>query len=155
MKFSARENVAAPSGDVFAAITDFSRYEREGLRRGMEIERLDQLAVPGVGMRWRVAFDLRGRRRVAETKVTDFNPDRELSFVATVSGLMCTGRVEVAGLSKSKSRMNVSFDMKPNTLGARMMLQGLKLAKSSLSERFKARVARLARDIEKSAPRQG
>ena len=148
MKFSAREDVAASVEDVFAHLTEFSRFERQALRRGIDVDRLDRLAEPGVGMEWRIAFDLRGRRRVAETKLINYEADQQLGFAATVSGLNCDVLVELTRLSKAKTRMNVAVDLKPQTFRARMLLQGLKLAKSKLSDRFKMRVARLARDIE-------
>ncbi|MEL7104327.1 MAG: SRPBCC family protein [Pseudomonadota bacterium] len=148
MKFSAREDVAAPIEAVFAALTDFARLERQALRRGIEVERLDQLTAPGVGMMWRIAFDLRGRRRVADTELTVYIADQQLGFAATVSGLDCTGSVDLTSLSKTKTRMVVALNLTPQTIRARMLLQGLKLAKSGLSDRFKARIKRLARDIE-------
>lgn len=151
MKFSAREDVAASVEDVFAYLTDFSRFERQALRRGIDVDRLDRLAEPGAGMAWRIAFELRGRRRVADTKLIRYLADKQLDFAATVSGLDCDVSVEMTRLSKFKTRMHVAVDIMPQTLRARMLLQGLKLAKSKLSDRFKARVARLARDIERDA----
>lgn len=148
MRFSAREDVAAPIDEVFAALTDFPRLERQALRRGIDVARLDDLSEPGVGMMWRIGFDIRGRRRVAQTELTELADGRRLSFFTQVSGLNCPGTVELTALSKTKTRVHVTLDLRPQTLTARMMLQGLKLAKSSLSDRFKARVARLARDIE-------
>lgn len=151
MKFSAREDVAASVEDVFAHMTDFSRFERQALRRGIDVDRLDRLAEPGVGMAWRITFDLRGRRRVAETRLIRYLVEQQLGFAATVSGLACDISVELTRLSRFKTRMHVALDITPQTFRARLLLQGLKLAKSKLSDRFKTRVSRLARDIERAS----
>ncbi|MEL7026376.1 MAG: SRPBCC family protein [Pseudomonadota bacterium] len=148
MKFSAREDVSAPIADVFSRVSDFDAHERQALRRGFDIERKDRLTAPGVGMNWRVAFDYRGRRRNSETTITRFEPSTRIDFLTKVQGLECTGELDLTRLSATKTRMHVTLDLKPKTFRARVFLQGLKLAKSALTKRFKGRVARFARQIE-------
>lgn len=148
MKFSTREDVAAASTDVFAALTDFERHERQALRRGADVMRKDQLSAPGVGMAWDIWFTYRGRRRRAETTLTKYEPDASLAFASKVGGLDCAGEIELSALGPAKTRMHVTFDLKPQTFRARMLIRGLKLAKGNLATRFKSRVARFARGIE-------
>ena len=62
MKFSTTEDIAAPAEAVFDAFCDFASFERAAMRRGAEVQRLDHMAVPGVGMAWHAPFDMRGQR---------------------------------------------------------------------------------------------
>ncbi|MEO1026387.1 MAG: SRPBCC family protein, partial [Pseudomonadota bacterium] len=62
-------------------------------------------------------------------------------------GLECMGVVDLVALSKARTRMLVSLDLKPTTLSSRLMVQSLRLAKGSLNRRFKARVAQFASGI--------
>ncbi|MEM6307898.1 MAG: SRPBCC family protein, partial [Pseudomonadota bacterium] len=57
--------------------------------------------------------------------------------------------IDVLALSASRSRMVVGVDLKPQTLTARLLVQSLKLAKASLTRKFKDRVAGYAADIER------
>ncbi|MDG1354009.1 MAG: hypothetical protein P8P70_12775 [Sulfitobacter sp.] len=56
--------------------------------------------------------------------------------------------IELVALSKSRTRLMVSFDIKPLNLSARLLVQSLKLAKTSLTKKFKLRVAEFAKTLE-------
>lgn len=151
MKFSAREDVGAGVDAVFAALTDFENFERQALRRGIDVERRDTLAVPGVGMSWLIGFSFRGKRRSAETTLTTYEVAERIEFQTRTGGFQCQGEVDLTKLGRSKTRLHVAVDIRPKTFRARMFLQALRLAKSSLSARFKSRVARFARQVERDA----
>ena len=51
-------------------------------------------------------------------------------------------------LSATRTRVLVSFDMRAKTLTARLLLQSLKLAKTKVTKRFKARVLDYAENVE-------
>lgn len=148
MKFSAREDIAAPTKTVFASLTDFSRFERRALRRGVEVQRTDDLEKPGAGMTWDIGFSYRGRRRSARAVVTKYHPDEGLDISAKVGGLVSAGTIDLTPLGPSTTRLHVVFETRPETFRARMLLQALRLGKARLNERFKARVARFARTID-------
>ena len=42
MKLSTREDIEAPIGTVFDAVTDFDGFERQLLRRGVDVTRDDK-----------------------------------------------------------------------------------------------------------------
>ena len=149
MKFSAREDVGADTGAVFAAVTDFEGFERQALRRGIDVERRDGLTRPGVGMSWMIGFTYRGRRRAAETTLTAFEPGQRMEFLTKTSGLECHGEIDLIRLGKTKTRLHATLDIRPQNFRARMLLQAVRLAKASLTARFKSRVARYARQIER------
>ena len=56
--------------------------------------------------------------------------------------------IELVPLSPSRTRLAVSIDLSAKSLTARLMLQSMKLAKASLSNRFKTRLRDYAQEIE-------
>ncbi|QQA42498.1 SRPBCC family protein [Pelagovum pacificum] len=148
MKFSTREDIEAPIDHVFAHVTDHATFERQALRRGADVQRLDGGTGIGVGSRWKVGFNFRGRRRDLTATVTTFDPPNSISVGATTTGIDGLTTIDLVQLSRTRTRLMVAIEMRPTTLAARLMIQSLKLAKSSLDKRLKDRMAKVAREIE-------
>ena len=148
MKFSAREDIAAPIEQVFAALCEFEAFERQAMRRGADVQRVDTLPQPGVGMRWKVQFSMRGRLRVMDLTLTRFDQPNEMEFVAKSPGINALFVVELLALSRSRTRLSVSLDLTPLNLSTRLLVQSLKLAKATLTKRFKLRVADYCKTLE-------
>ncbi|WP_299599841.1 SRPBCC family protein [uncultured Tateyamaria sp.] len=153
MKLSAREDVAAHIDKVFAALNDFDGFERQAMRRGAEVQRVDPLTQAGVGMRWKVYFKMRGRRREMDLELTRYDAPNEMVFDITSAGISGTFSVELLALSRSRTRMALALDIVPLTLSTRLFIQSLKLAKTSLTKRFKLRVADYAKGLEERLER--
>lgn len=151
MKFKSKEDLDVPIAQVFDMIADFERHERSAMRRGVKIKRLDSLEAPGLGAKWDIGFQMRGRERQAEVEVTGFDRPNEMTFEAQIQGLDSTVEVVLVPLSKTRTRLNVVGTLKPKTLSARLMVQSLKLAKKNISKRFNKKLAGLARDMEDRA----
>ncbi|WP_422075181.1 SRPBCC family protein [Tranquillimonas rosea] len=141
MKFSTRTDVEAPHDFVFASVSDFEYFERQALRRGVKLRRTDGFGARGQGVAWTGEFTYRGRQREAEAQVAQFDPGTFYTIEGTTGGLEVTYRVEVIALSRRRSRLMMSIDLRPQTLSARLLVQSLKLAKGNLSRRFETRVA--------------
>lgn len=148
MKFKSKEDLDVPIAQVFDMIADFERHERSAMRRGVKIKRLDSLEAPGLGAKWDIGFQMRGRERQAEVEVTGFDRPNEMTFEAQIQGLNSTVEVVLVPLSKTRTRLNVVGTLKPKTLSARLLVQSLKLAKKNISKRFDKKLAGLARDME-------
>ena len=148
MKFSAREDVEAPIDDVFDALCDFDVFERQAMRRGAEVQRVDGGAGPAVGAEWKVVFMMRGRRRKMKLRLARLDSPTQMGFDATSPGMQATFDIELLALSKGRTRMAVALEMTPQTLAARLLIQSLKLAKANLTMRFKARLADYAKMLE-------
>lgn len=146
MKLSTREDIEAPLEHVFAALTDNDRWETAAMRRGADVTRADKLRVTGAGMAWRVKFDYRGKPRDLEIKLTEYEPLR-LVFAGSSVALDGVLTLDLMALAPRRTRVIVATEIKPRTLGARLVLQSLKLAKAKLMRRFEDRVARIAGDI--------
>ena len=148
MKFSTREDIAASIDQVFDALCDFESFERQAMRRGAEVQRVDPLTQPGVGMKWKAGFDMRGRRRKIDIELTRFDAPNEMIFAATSSGVDAVFTLELLALSRNRTRLSVALEITPLNLSARLLVQSLKLAKSSLTKRFKLRIADFAKGLE-------
>ncbi|MEO9819090.1 MAG: SRPBCC family protein [Paracoccaceae bacterium] len=148
MKFSSREDIEAPIQDVFDFLCDFDSFERQAMRRGAVVERVDQMCEPGLGMTWDVSFTLRGKKRDVRLTMQDFTSPTFIGLSAKSQGIDGSFEVELIALSRTRTRMAIALEIKPMNLSARLLIQSLKLAKSSLNKRFKLRAAEYAKVIE-------
>ena len=147
MKFSTREDIEASDDFVFEQITDFQVYERQALRRGADVRRLETGPYK-VGSGWDVAFTFRGKDRKLRASVEQMDFASDLKIATTSSGLDGLTTVEIVPLSLKRTRIVVGIEIKPKSLSARLLLHSLKLAKTNLTNRFKRRVSEMGEDIE-------
>ena len=155
MKFSAKEDIEAPIDFVFEQLSDFNSFERSALRRGAEVQRIDNLPAPGPGMAWDTRFKLRGRERELNIELTSFDAPNGMvisSRSPTMGGDMV---VDLVALSRGRTRMSVEINLRPKTLSARLLVQSLKLARNSLGKRFRERVATFAEELEDRHKKNG
>jgi carbon monoxide dehydrogenase subunit G len=155
MKLNAKEDVEAPIDFVRSFLTDFDTWERAAMRRGAQVERLDNLRAPGPGMAWRAAFDYRAKRRVIDIKVLSLDAETGLAFEGTAKPAEGTLLLELTEMGARRTRLNVVMEVKPRTLAARLVLQSLKLAKAKVLRRFSQRLKLVAADIEDRFRAQG
>jgi len=148
MKFSTKEDIEAQIDAVFDMVCDFESFESAAMRRGTEVQRMDNMQVAGVGMGWRAAFNMRGKRRQVEIEMITFDKPNEIVLECRSQGLITMMTLELVALSKTRTRLMISFDIKPLNLSARLLVQSLKLAKTSLTKKFKLRVADFAKTVE-------
>jgi len=147
MKFSTREDIEAPADFVFKAVSDFAAFERQALRRGADVRRVDQGPVLE-GSAWDIAFQFRGKDRRMRATVSTLDAPQALQVDSVASGIDGITQVAVVPLSPKKTRIAVSIELSARTLSARLLLQSLKLAKAALTKRFKSRIAEQATAIE-------
>lgn len=148
MKFAAREDIEAPIEYVFSQISDFPALERSALRRGADVQRLDDLEEPGEGMRWQANFTLRGKERELKFELVKFDPPNGMilsSLSPNMGGQMV---IDLVALSRGRTRLSAELEMHPKNLSARLLVQSMKLAKSNLSKRFRNRLAAYGDDLE-------
>lgn len=148
MKFSTREDIEAPIDYVFDQVTDFQAFERSALRRGAEVQRVDDLNTPGVGMAWDVTFKLRGKMRDMQMELTDLDAPHGLVLSSRSPGMGGDLVIDLVALSRGRTRMSMDIELKPANLSSRLLVQSLKLARSNLTTRYKLRIAGFARDLE-------
>lgn len=148
MKFSSRQEVAAPQAVLFSALTDFSRFERLARDHDVEMRRAGPVQEPGLGMSFVVRGVYRGRQRSLRSEISVFEPDGALGLDAETGGLFCHARVDLAEMTRLRTRMTVGLDLRPASFAGRLLVQSLKLGKPALARRFETRAAQLARLLE-------
>ncbi|WP_317055917.1 SRPBCC family protein [Roseovarius rhodophyticola] len=148
MKFVEREDIEAPIEYVFSQISDFPALERSAMRRGAEVQRVDNLGQNGIGMAWDTSFMLRGKRRDMHLEMTDYDEPNCLAIESNSANLAGYMMIDLVALSRRRTRLTVEVSVKPKTLTARLLLQSLKLARTNMTRRFALRVAEYAKDVE-------
>jgi hypothetical protein len=148
MKLSTREDIEAPIETVFAALSDFAAIERQLRARGFSVEPNPAGPEAGVGRKWHALASWRGRMHGVDAELVSLEAGRGYSVVSTSGGVVATTEVDLVALSKSRTRMLLSVDLRPTTLSSRLLVQSLKLAKGRLSVRLNARAGEFARRIE-------
>lgn len=153
MKFSATEDIEAPIEQVFGAISDFTIYERAAMRRGADVRRVGTGSEVQVGMKWQAVFDWRKKTREVEVELIQLNRPEQMTCALRGSGFLVTCDAELIALARGRTRIKASLDIKPRNLSARLMIQSMKLARSSLAKRYKRRVADYAKELERQLNR--
>ena len=148
MDFSTRYDVDAPIEFVWTQASNFTVLERQALRRGADVERKDTLATPGVGAEWDIRFQFRSKDREVNAKITTFDAPNRYTVISTSGSIDGVCVVDLVALSPKRTRLTVTLDLTAKSLGSRLMLQSLKMAKSGLNKRFEDRVASMASDIQ-------
>ncbi len=148
MKFSTREDIEAPIDYVFSRVTDFQGIERQALRRGADIQRLDGSTTPVQGSAWQIAFKFRGKDRKMKATIAQLDEPTYMRIETVASGITGESVIELVALSRNRTRISVSLNLTPQGLSARLLLQSLKLAKNNLSRKFKMRITDFAEDVE-------
>lgn len=148
MDFEARRDIAAPATTVYAAMTDFAAFERQALRRGAEVRRIDQANPATVGSGWDVVFMYRGRERRIQMTIAGMDPPHGLSLRGESQGLDFVGNIDLIALSRTQTRLTARLELQPKSLAAKLLVQSLKLARGNLTKRFEGRLDTFARDVE-------
>lgn len=148
MKLTSKTDLEAPIGFVYATLADFPTWEREVVRRGVEIERPADSPHTGKGATWRVRAPYRGKVRKVQIQVTDAVQDDKLVFGIDAPSIEGTSMLELISLSPRRTRLRLTLDVRPKTLAARLFINTLRLAKRRVDTRFDKPVAQLAARIE-------
>jgi hypothetical protein len=151
MKLSTREDIEAPIEAVFEQLSDFDGFERAVLRRGAEVMRNDSLTAHGVGMSWRTVFNYRGKERRLEIVMTEYQVPDRMRIDSTSKAVEMVVEIDLVAMSRSRTRMSMSLDVRPRTIPARLVIQSLKLARQNVLKRFRKRVGEFAMEIETRA----
>lgn len=148
MQFSNKEDIEAPIDYVFGVLSEFELFERSAIRRGIEVQRVDERARPGPGMAWDTVFSVRGKPRQMRIEMVVYEPPSTMRFESASKGIESRALIELLPLSPRRTRVSMELELNAKTLPARLFLQSLKLARGNLTRRFQLRMAEFAKDIE-------
>ena len=110
--------------------------------------RVDKLGKPARGAQWQALFTMRQKPRKVLITLEGYEPHTAMRFDGESKNIQGVLSIELLELSAYYTRVQVRMDLRPTNLTARIMLQSLRLAKSRLTERFKARTEAFARAIQ-------
>ncbi|MBE0553342.1 MAG: SRPBCC family protein [Rhodobacteraceae bacterium] len=153
MKLTTRQDIEAPLAQVWATVADFEAWERAAMRRGVEVERSDALRAPAAGMGWKARFRYRGKERRIEIGLTRLEAPHHLDMKIGSPVVEGDVVVELIEMAAKRTRMHITAELRPLSLGARLFLQSLRLARARIDRKFNSRAAQLAREIEARARR--
>jgi carbon monoxide dehydrogenase subunit G len=113
-------DVAAPPDRVWSTLTDLDRSPQvlSGVDR---IERLDDGAGFAVGTRWRETRTMFGKEATEVMWVTAMEPGRSYVVEAESRGVHYRSELGVSSEGDEASRLWMTFDAEPRTLGGRIM----------------------------------
>ncbi|MFD2173480.1 SRPBCC family protein [Rhodobacter lacus] len=151
MKFSNRVDVAVSADRLFAQLTDVAGIEEIARRKGVSMRRLDTLREIGAGMSWEVGFMLRGKPREMIVDVARFEPGRCTEYAGISSSFEVTLTLDFTTLEPNRTRLGTMLELRPRTLGARLLLQSARLGRANLDRRYNARIKSFLREIEARA----
>ncbi len=140
MKFNVREDIDAPIETVFSMATDFERFERQAMRRGMDVSRNDVYHAPGVGTEWRIRTEYRGKDRRITALLEEYEEPSRLQILSKTGGIEGLILAEFVPLSPRRTRVDFTVDLAAKTLSARLLLQSLKFARGTIMARMKKRM---------------
>lgn len=141
MKIEYHEDLGVPAAFVFRWLTDVGRHERAAQARGISVRRIDSGREAGPGAAWEIGFDYRGRQREARAEITAWNPPEKLRIDARSAGLDLHVVVNVVALSSALTRVHVSLNLVASTITAKLLVQSIKLARGSVTDRLRRRLS--------------
>jgi len=147
MKLAAKTDLEAPASFVYAVLADHAAWEREALRRGVEVERPADMPLSGVGAGWNLRFRFRGRQRKVRLRIDDMILEQHITVSFEGQSIEGNSTLEVLGLSPRRTRLRVVIEVKPKTIAARIFINTLRLAKGRVQARLEKRLEQLGTRI--------
>lgn len=149
MEIKTQQDIEAPADYVFECLSDFESFEKAALRRGAEVQRVDDLADLGLGARWDVVFSFRGKPRDVTVELVEYAPAEKAKYKAVGQGVEAVMAIELVPMSKNLTRMVTVVQMEAKTLSARLLLQSMKLAKGQIGKRFDGMMEGYAKQLKR------
>ncbi|MEM7732495.1 MAG: SRPBCC family protein [Pseudomonadota bacterium] len=148
MKFQIKHDIEAPIDFVFEQMTDFKSFERAAMRRGAEVQRINQGHDGGLGAAWDASFKMRGKEREVQIEVTEIDAPNRLTVSSRAPSMGGDMVVELISLSRNRTRVDTSIQLAPKNLTSKLLVQSLKLARKNVSQRLNERLASYAVEVE-------
>jgi uncharacterized protein YndB with AHSA1/START domain len=152
MDFIVEQDVDAPVAAVFAALTDFKRLETDARARGMNAERSDSMAAPGIGTAWRVEYMMRGGQRRALMQITAWTPPEGYAIAAQSNLMDLAATFRFTALGPATTRVRIEAQVSARSLPGRILLQSARLGRSRIDDRLSRGLERLCDRIATDYP---
>jgi Polyketide cyclase / dehydrase and lipid transport len=147
MKVTSRHDIDAPVDFVFRTLVDFDAWERSAMRRGADVVRTDKMTTVAPGLSWLVRFRFRGKERKLAIRLTGIDPGARAAFAVEGGLFEATSIVDLMELGPNRTRFVMVGEAKPKSLGARLILQSLRLARARVQRNLDRRVMTISEEI--------
>ncbi len=149
MKLKVSDDAERPVDQVFAVLTDYAAIEDELRSMGFQIKRLGHWTELEPGVAWAGRGEIRGKVRQFEGTVSAIESGRMVEIEARIGGMRVVHETRLVPLGERVTRVNVTADLRPDTLSTRLLIQSLKLARGRVLDRMQRRLATEIRRIER------
>jgi uncharacterized protein YndB with AHSA1/START domain len=143
MKLTAKTDFDTPASAVYEALTDASNWEREAVRRGIDVDRPAGSPQSGIGASWRISGRYRGKQRKLLLRTARLVPGEVIEYSFESPSANGSIILEITALSARRSRLRLAIDVRPKTLAARLFLNTIRLAKGRVEGKLEARLVGL------------
>lgn len=150
---SVMEYAASPRR-LYSVLSDFEALEQIARQYGAAITTQSPGDAQGQGRIWQMQITARGMSRKVTARVANVVPPGSFQVIGESDGVMADLRVSIAPGVEKASRATFTATLSARGLGAKLLLQPLRLAHGSLEAKFHDRVVSLTRARLKAA-RQG
>ncbi|CAN1555433.1 hypothetical protein MCELHM10_02366 [Paracoccaceae bacterium] len=143
MKLTAKTDLDAPAGFVYACLADHAAWERDAAQRGIEIERPVDMPLSGLGAGWLVKVPFRGQPVAILLRLEQQVPPERLGFAMQSKAIEGDFVLNVIELSPRRTRLQLVMEVKARTIAARLLLNTLTLARGRVQARVEKRVRQI------------
>lgn len=148
MKLTAKTDLDAPAGFVYACLADHASWERDAAQRGIEVQRPADMPLSGLGAGWLVKVPFRGQPVAVLLRLEQQVPPERLGFAMQSKAIEGDFVLNVIELSPRRTRLQLVMDVKARTIAARLLLNTLTLAKGRVQARVEKRVRQIGAMIQ-------
>lgn len=147
MKLKTHHDLDIPIADLFRILCDTQRWERAAMRKGVEVARLDSGEGAVAGANWKASGEWRGKKRQVELTLRTLQPQTLMLFDFASESFRGVSAISLVDLSAKRTRLAIEIELKAQTLAARIMLQGAKLARQKIQRRFSQKIGTSLKDL--------
>lgn len=151
MKLKVSDDAESPVDAAFATLTDFRAIEQELREFGFEVRRLGDWSETKVGAAWSGRGEIHGKTRQVGAKISATEPGRMVEIEAQIGGMRVLHETRLVPLGAQATRINITLELRPESLSSRLLIQSLKLARARVLDRMQRRLAADIRRIEREA----
>ncbi len=148
MKLTAKTDLDAPAGFVYACLADHASWERDAAQRGIDVERPVDMPLAGLGAGWLVKVPFRGQPVAILLRLEQQVPPERLGFAIQSKAIEGDFVLNVIELSPRRTRLQIVLEVKPRTMAARILLNTLTLAKGRVQARVEKRIRQIGATIK-------
>ncbi|WP_162300729.1 SRPBCC family protein [Alkalilacustris brevis] len=141
IELTASQEAAAPTEFIFDQARRFRNFANQARQNGARVRRREPDPESGRGLRWEVAISFQGLQREFTLELLERRPPDLLRFGIESPSVEGEFRVDFTALGPGRCRVDVALALRPRTLRARLVMQGLRLSQGRMLRGLQRRLA--------------